>query len=161
MMYSKICASPIGDLMIEADETGICAVRTAGEGECASAQSAPVLEEAARQLEAYFSDVRKTFHLPLAPKGTPFELEVWRRLCAIPCGETRTYGQIAGEIGRPQASRAVGRACGRNPLLIIVPCHRVVGAGGRLTGFAAGMDAKRYLLAIEGHRIDKDRMMKA
>lgn len=159
MMYKRMYASPVGNLLIKADEQGICAVHAVEAQVSMEMQDSPLIEEAVRQLDAYFCGSRAAFHLPLAPAGTAFEREVWQRLCGIPYGETRTYGQIAREIGRPDASRAVGRACGRNPLLIYVPCHRVVGAGGRLTGFAAGLAAKRSLLLLEGHRIGSDRIL--
>lgn len=109
----------------------------------------PLLLEAKRQIEEYFSGVRSAFDLPLRIRGTVFEQAVYRELLKIPCGETRMYGELAQIIGRPGAARAVGRACGRNPLLILVPCHRVVGIGGRLTGFAAGTEAKKILLSHE------------
>ena len=109
-----------------------------------------VLVLAADELREYFAGHRRTFTVPLRPDGTGFQQIVWRALLAIPFGETRSYGQIAAAIGRPSASRAVGAANGRNPLAIIVPCHRVVGANGHLTGYSGGMDIKRWLLAHEG-----------
>ena len=110
----------------------------------------PVLVEAERQLAEYFSGRRKTFALKLAPSGTPFQRSVWNALLTIPRGETRTYAQIAGQVGRPTAVRAVGAANGSNPIAIVVPCHRVIGSTGNLTGFAGGLDAKAWLLALEG-----------
>jgi methylated-DNA-[protein]-cysteine S-methyltransferase len=109
----------------------------------------PVLREARAQLDAWFSGERTRFDLPLRPRGTPFQLEVWRALSEIPHGETRTYAEVARAIGRPSASRAVGAANARNPISIVVPCHRVVGADGALTGYAGGLDRKRWLLAHE------------
>jgi len=109
-----------------------------------------VLDEAATQLAEYFAGDRQEFELPLGPEGTGFQRLVWRALATIPFGETRTYGEIARAIRRPAASRAVGAANGRNPISIIVPCHRVVGASGALTGYAGGMDAKQWLLGHEG-----------
>jgi methylated-DNA-[protein]-cysteine S-methyltransferase len=109
----------------------------------------PLLEEAEAQLNEYFAGVRRTFTLPLAARGTPFQRAVWAALCEIPCGETRTYGQIAAAIGKPNATRAVGAACHANPIAILIPCHRVVGASGALTGYAAGVEVKEYLLALE------------
>jgi methylated-DNA-[protein]-cysteine S-methyltransferase len=109
-----------------------------------------VLLAAADQLREYFAGHRRTFDLPLAPHGTGFQQRVWAQLCRIPFGQTRSYGEIAAAIGRPSASRAVGAANGRNPIWIIVPCHRVIGANGHLTGYAGGMDVKRWLLAHEG-----------
>ena len=109
----------------------------------------PVLHAAASQLADYFAGERHTFDLPLAPAGTAFQQTVWRALRDIPYAETRTYGQQAAAIGRPTASRAVGAANGKNPLSIVVPCHRVVGASGALTGFGGGLRAKRVLLDLE------------
>jgi methylated-DNA-[protein]-cysteine S-methyltransferase len=109
----------------------------------------PVLVETARQLREYFAGRRKAFTLTLDPAGTPFQRKVWNALLTIPFGETRSYGQIARQIGSPAAVRAVGAANGRNPISIVTPCHRVIGSTGRLTGFAGGLDAKAYLLASE------------
>jgi len=109
----------------------------------------PVLREAARQLAAYFAGRLRAFDLPLAAPGTDFQRTVWRALLEIPFGETRSYADIARAVGRPTAVRAVGGANGRNPIGIIVPCHRVIGKDGTLTGYAGGLDAKRALLALE------------
>jgi methylated-DNA-[protein]-cysteine S-methyltransferase len=114
-----------------------------------------VLALAARQLAEYFAGDRRVFELPLAHAGTQFQQLVWRALVAIPFGETRSYGEIARAIGRPAASRAVGAANGKNPFAIVVPCHRVIGASGELTGYAGGMAAKRWLLAHEGRAADR------
>ncbi|MFI6514478.1 methylated-DNA--[protein]-cysteine S-methyltransferase [Spirillospora sp. NPDC050679] len=111
--------------------------------------SAPVFEPVAEQLGAYFEGGLTAFELPLALRGTPFQQRVWAALQDIPYGETITYGQLAEEIGRPSASRAVGLANGRNPISVIVPCHRVVGSTGGLTGYGGGLDRKRYLLDFE------------
>jgi methylated-DNA-[protein]-cysteine S-methyltransferase len=108
-----------------------------------------VLADAARQLAEYFAGERRAFDLPLAPRGTAFQQRVWHALLAIPYGETRSYGELARAIGRPAAARAVGAANAKNPLAIVVPCHRVIGASGELTGYAGGMSAKRWLLAHE------------
>jgi methylated-DNA-[protein]-cysteine S-methyltransferase len=109
----------------------------------------PVLLEAQRQLAEYFAGTREVFDLKLAFDGTAFQVKVWNALLAIPFGETRSYSQIAREIGCPEAVRAVGAANGRNPLSIVAPCHRVIGANGTLTGFAGGLEAKARLLALE------------
>ena len=109
----------------------------------------PLLQEAEEQLNEYFAGVRREVDLPLAPAGTPFQQAVWQQLLQIPYGEVRTYGQIAAALGRPKASRAVGGACHRNPLAIFIPCHRVVGTDGFLTGYAGGVDLKQYLLELE------------
>jgi methylated-DNA-[protein]-cysteine S-methyltransferase len=112
-----------------------------------------VLVEAERQLAEYFARARQVFDIPLAFVGTPFQEKVWRALLTIPYGETRNYGQIARQIGHPTAVRAVGAANGRNPLSIIAPCHRVIGSSGALTGFAGGIEIKRYLLDLEAHNL--------
>lgn len=109
----------------------------------------PLLAEGRRQLEEYLSGNRKDFELPLKPQGTEFQQRVWKALQAIPYGEVRTYGQIAAAVGRPKASRAVGMANHDNPIPILIPCHRVVGANRTLTGYAGGLDMKRKLLSIE------------
>ncbi|HEV3179402.1 MAG TPA: methylated-DNA--[protein]-cysteine S-methyltransferase [Steroidobacteraceae bacterium] len=102
------------------------------------------------QLSEYFRGTRCAFRLPLAPQGTPFQLAVWKALCAIPYGETVSYGELARRLGLPGGARAVGVANGANPLPIVVPCHRVIGADGSLTGFGGGLDIKRTLLSLEG-----------
>jgi methylated-DNA-[protein]-cysteine S-methyltransferase len=110
----------------------------------------PILANATGQLREYFAGARETFSVPLRPAGTPFQLSVWRALDEIPYGHTRTYRDIACSIGRPTATRAVGAANGQNPLPIFVPCHRVIGSNGSLTGFGGGLDVKRALLRLEG-----------
>jgi methylated-DNA-[protein]-cysteine S-methyltransferase len=109
--------------------------------------------ETARQLREYFAGRRQSFELTLDVSGTPFQRAVWNALLTIPFGETRTYGELARQVGRPSAARAVGAANGQNPVAIVAPCHRVIGAGGALTGFAGGLDAKARLLRLEGARI--------
>jgi len=110
----------------------------------------PPLPEVRRQLAEYFAGARRAFALPLAPAGTEFERRVWQALGAIPYGETRSYAEIAQAIGHPAACRAVGRANGRNPIAIVIPCHRVIGSDGSLTGYSGGLDLKRFLLDLEG-----------
>jgi methylated-DNA-[protein]-cysteine S-methyltransferase len=112
--------------------------------------SSPLLRAAQRQLDEYFAGRRRAFDLPLRPEGTPFQQLAWQALQQIPYGETRSYGEQAVAVGRPGAARAVGAANGRNPIVIMIPCHRVVGSGGALTGFAAGLDRKERLLRLEG-----------
>jgi methylated-DNA-[protein]-cysteine S-methyltransferase len=112
--------------------------------------------EAVRQLREYFAGERTEFDLPLAPRGSEFERQVWALLTKIPHGETRTYGQLAAELGDPGAAQAVGNANGWNPISIVVPCHRVVGASGGLTGYAGGVDRKRFLLSLEEPPADED-----
>ncbi|MCP5189361.1 MAG: methylated-DNA--[protein]-cysteine S-methyltransferase [Pseudomonadales bacterium] len=110
----------------------------------------PVLQRGSEQLDEYFTGHRKQFDLPLAPRGTAFQQAVWQALTAIPWGQWRSYGALAAAIGQPRSARAVGAANRRNPLPIVVPCHRVVGSDGSLTGFAGGLEVKRYLLELEG-----------
>ncbi|WP_297722077.1 methylated-DNA--[protein]-cysteine S-methyltransferase [Intestinimonas sp.] len=112
-------------------------------------EETPLLRRARRELLAYFAGERRAFDLPLAPAGTDFQRAVWAALAAIPYGQTRTYGALAAAIGRPRAVRAVGQANHKNPLPILLPCHRVVGKGGALTGYAGGLDLKRALLTLE------------
>ncbi len=113
-----------------------------------------LMQEAARQLQTYFSGDRREFQLPLDPEGTDFQKRVWRELQAIPYGETRTYAQVARAIGAPRSVRAVGAANGANPIPIVVPCHRVIGAGGNLVGYGGGLPLKKRLLALEGCNMD-------
>lgn len=115
----------------------------------ASVSADPLLLDAADQLRAYFAGELREFDLPLAPRGTPFQLSVWDAVSAIPYGSTATYAEIAAAIGHPSACRAVGAANGRNPLPLIVPCHRVIGAAGALTGYGGGLERKRSLLDLE------------
>lgn len=114
----------------------------------------PLLHQAYLQLEEYLTGRRTIFELPLRPEGTPFQQLVWQALLTIPYGQVRTYAQIAGQIGRPKACRAVGLANGRNPISIFIPCHRVIGANGTLTGYAGGLDMKKKLLDLEGVCLD-------
>ncbi len=142
-------SSPVGTLTLTEEEgalTGLYFGQLSRQGQ---EVLSPVLEETARQLSEYFSGKRREFSLPLSPKGTEFQLRVWRALETIPYGETRSYGDMARLIGSPKACRAVGMANHRNPISIIVPCHRVVGANGSLTGYGGGLDAKRFLLDLE------------
>lgn len=156
-MKHRTIHSPIGGLLLSAQAGRLCGVRLAHQAEMMD-DSDPVLDEAERQLAQYFAGKRWTFDLPLSLEGSAFEQDVWRQLLAIPFGEIRSYGQIAAAIGKPKAFRGVGRACSRNPLLIVVPCHRVVAASGALTGFAAGMAAKKTLLICEGWTIRDDKL---
>jgi methylated-DNA-[protein]-cysteine S-methyltransferase len=143
--------SPIGDLQLYSDGKHIVKIGFPREAaEPAVAGDDAVLEACATQLAEYFSGVRHRFELPLAPRGTDFQQLVWQALRAIPYGQTRSYGEVARAIGRPGAVRAVGAANGRNPLPIVVPCHRVIGSDGSLTGFAGGLEAKTCLLELEG-----------
>ena len=111
--------------------------------------STPLLEKAAVQISEYLQGRRQKFTVPLAPQGSDFAMKVWKEMLDIPYGKVRTYGEMAVAIGRPGAARAVGQACNRNPISILIPCHRVVGAGGKLTGYAGGLDLKERLLRLE------------
>lgn len=152
----KVMDSPVGRLTLVASNEGLAAilwendrpgrVKLNIESEDASH---PLLVEAERQLQEYFAGRRTTFALALDLAGTPFQRTVWDALLTIPFGQTRTYGDIARQIGSPDAVRAVGAANGRNPVSIVAPCHRVIGSDGKLTGFAGGLEAKARLLALE------------
>ncbi len=155
-LSSATIESPVGLLTLVASDVGLVAVLWEDDdplrvrlGPLAPDDAHPVLMETMRQLRGYFAGEVTTFDLPLDMRGTDFQKSVWAALLAIPYGDTRSYGAIAREIGRPGASRAVGAANGRNPLSIVAPCHRVVGTGGHLTGFAGGLEAKAALLALE------------
>ena len=159
MTHCKTMNAPIGRLLLEADETGLCGLRLIGGKQTVQECTSPLLEEAACQLEAYFGGRRTAFELPLSLSGSAFDRAVWQQLLQIGFGQTRTYGQIAAALGKPNASRAVGAACSRNLVWIVVPCHRVVAGDGKLTGFAGGMEAKRRLLEHEGWRTGKDKLL--
>lgn len=154
-MRWTVVDSPIGELSVGADEDGLCGLRfgAVGAAEPASEQGPPAdpaLADAVAQLREYFAGERTDFALNLhTRRGSEFERAVWAQLSRIPYGETRTYGEIAALAGDPGAARAVGVACNRNPIAVIVPCHRVVGAGGKLVGFGGGLPRKRYLLELE------------
>lgn len=109
----------------------------------------PLIKEAWRQLSEYMQGKLKTFHLPLAPKGTAFQRAAWDALLTVPYGETRSYGQIAAQVGNPKACRAIGMANNRNPIAIVIPCHRVIGANGKLVGYGGGLHIKEHLLSLE------------
>ena len=145
---------PIGTLGLMDDGQGLSRVYLRREGVgCGFPEGeTPLTAQAAAELEEYFSGRRKAFTVSLSPHGTEFQLAVWKALRDIPYGQTRTYGEIAGAVGRPKAARAVGMANHDNPLLIFTPCHRVVGKDGSLTGFACGLEVKRRLLELEGAR---------
>ena len=139
--------TPIGPLVLRAEDGRLSGVAFAAAA--ASRSREPVLLEAEAQLDAYFDGELRRFELPLASRGTPFQLRVWEALLEIPYGGTVSYSELAAAIGRPSACRAVGAANGRNPLAVIVPCHRVIGAAGALTGYGGGVERKRLLLALE------------
>jgi len=157
--FYKTMTSPVGELKLVAGERGLAAVLWENDrldrvpfGAMEQDNNHPVLIEAERQLKEYFTGKLKKFSLPLEFRGTEFQKKVWAALLTIPFGETRSYGEIANQIGSPKAVRAVGAANGKNPISIIAPCHRVIGANGTLTGFAGGLKAKALLLGIEGRQ---------
>ena len=139
--------TPIGSLTVEEQGGAIISVRLTGL--LPTAPETPLLRQAERELTAYFSGTLRRFTLPFALRGTPFQCRVWQEAVTIPYGQTRTYGQIAAAMGKPGVARAVGGALHRNPLLLIVPCHRVLGADGSLTGFGCGVERKSFLLSLE------------
>jgi methylated-DNA-[protein]-cysteine S-methyltransferase len=152
----KMMPSPVGKLKLVASDKGLVAVLWQNEkptrvplNELVEDATHPILLDTERELGEYFAGKRKTFSIPLDMRGTSFQKEVWHALLAIPFGETRTYGQLAKQLGNPLAMRAVGAANGRNPISIIVPCHRVIGSSGKLTGFAGGLETKAHLLSLE------------
>lgn len=146
-LYSCRFETPIGILGISADENGITAI--VFDGENLQGDDNIYLKNARAQLSEYFSGKRRSFDIPLSLKGTGFQQKVWRELMKIPYGETRSYSSIAEAIGNPRAVRAVGMANNRNPVPIIIPCHRVVGKDGSLVGYAGGLEIKKYLIELE------------
>jgi methylated-DNA-[protein]-cysteine S-methyltransferase len=145
--YATTIDSPVGPLSLQLDETVLTRVTW---GECDGADHGR-FGRVVEQLDEFFAGDRRTFDIPLALVGTDFQRRVWRALQEIPYGQTRTYAEIADAIGAPSAVRAVGGANNRNPIAIVVPCHRVIGADGSLTGFGGGLEAKRWLLDHEQH----------
>lgn len=156
-MNRRMIATPVGELMLVANKQGLSAIHwvdaatvvpDADDTECLGARCA--LDTAEAELNAYFAGELKQFKTPIAAIGTPFQQRVWAALTRIPYAETRTYGEVAALLGNRGAARAVGAAAARNPIPIVVPCHRVIGHNGRLTGFAGGLPNKRVLLNLEG-----------
>jgi methylated-DNA-[protein]-cysteine S-methyltransferase len=152
----KVIESPIGKLKLVASDKGLVAIlwendspRRVRLSELVADEQHPVIVETERQLGEYFAGRRKAFSVALDMRGTRFQKDVWEALLAIPFGETRSYGQLAKQLGNPRATRAVGAANGRNLISIIVPCHRVIGSSGKLTGFAGGLETKANLLSLE------------
>ena len=155
----KWMASPVGRLKLVAGDKGLVAILWPDDnpkrvplGDLTEDADNPYLIQAEAELAEYFAGKRSEFTVPLDFKGTEFQQSVWRALLTIPFGETRSYGQIATQLGKPSASRAVGAANGKNPISIIAPCHRVIGTNGTLTGFAGGLETKAHLLALEGYQ---------
>lgn len=154
----KMMSSPVGALKLIATDDGLAGILWATDPPtrvrfdmASESDSHPVLIEAERQLTEYFAGHRREFAVKLDVVGTAFQRKVWNALLTIPFGETRSYGEIARQIGNPGAMRAVGAANGRNPVSIVTPCHRVIGSTGKLTGFGGGLEVKAQLLALEGH----------
>ncbi len=152
----KMMESPVGRLKLVGSDMGLVAILWENDrphrvrlNEMVEDRRHPVLVETERQLGEYFAGERNEFSVALDMRGTRFQRDVWEALLAIPFGETRSYGQLARQLGNPRATRAVGAANGRNPVSIIVPCHRVIGSSGKLTGFAGGLEVKAHLLALE------------
>jgi methylated-DNA-[protein]-cysteine S-methyltransferase len=157
MRYTRI-DTPLGTLLLAADDGGIRKIFFENGRDRVRLESSWVLDparfkNAISQLHSYFAGELQEFDLPLAPEGTPFQLKVWKRLCQIPYGETISYGQLAHRIGNPKASRAVGLANGANPIPIVIPCHRVIGSDGKLTGYGGGLPIKEKLLALERRQL--------
>jgi methylated-DNA-[protein]-cysteine S-methyltransferase len=147
-MRWSVIDSPIGDLTLAVDDVGLCRVHFGGSDR--PVDTDPLLTETAEQLKAYFAGELQDFTLPLSvPSGSAFERAVWDQMRKIPYGEMQTYGEVAKIVGDAGAARAVGVACNRNPLPIVVPCHRIVGAGGKMVGFGGGIPTKRHLLELE------------
>lgn len=149
--------SPLGEMVLQATCEGLTGAwfetqTTQPENLGQRSNSDPILTKAIKQLEQYFANQRDSFDLPLAAQGTPFQRQVWQALTTIPFGETWSYQQLADAIGNPKAVRAVGAANGKNPISIIVPCHRVIGKSGKLTGYAGGVERKASLLKLESTR---------
>ncbi|HEX4149869.1 MAG TPA: methylated-DNA--[protein]-cysteine S-methyltransferase [Pirellulales bacterium] len=161
MSYAyKTMKSPVGTLKLVASDAGLAAILWENDDPHrvrivapAEDKHHPVLVEAERQLGEYLAGRRQVFSVKLACRGTPFQMKVWQALVKIPFGQTRTYGQLARQLGNPAASRAVGAAIGRNPISIICPCHRVIGSSGKLTGFAGGLETKALLLRLEAENV--------
>jgi methylated-DNA-[protein]-cysteine S-methyltransferase len=152
----KMIDSPVGKLKLVASDKGLVAILWEKDGprrvrldDLVADDQHPVLRKTEWQLGDYFAGKRKSFSIALDMRGTRFQKDVWEALLAIPFGETRSYGQLAKQLGNPRATRAVGAANGRNPVSIIVPCHRVIGSSGKLTGFAGGLETKVHLLSLE------------
>lgn len=155
-VFTRTIDSAVGPLFLVASDAGLHAVEFSESRHPVQRSSDwragahPVLDATQLQLDEYFAGTRRSFDLPFAAHGTPFQQEVWKALTRIPYGATASYAELAKSIGRPTASRAVGAANGRNPLSIVVPCHRVIGASGLLTGFGGGLPTKEFLLSLEG-----------
>ena len=153
--FHKIISSPVGKLKLIASEKHLCAVMfNAGKNgewkkDSVAVENHPILDQASAQLAEYFSGKRQVFDVPLDPQGTEFRKRAWKQLCKIPYGKTVSYGEQARGMGDAKKARAIGQANGENPICIIIPCHRVIGANGALTGFGGGITVKKFLLELE------------
>lgn len=159
MIYYCELSSPLGRLLLVASDRGLRGIyfeehkHFKGKGDWRRDPTQPILQQAMQQLQEFFAGTRTAFDVPLDLQGTPFQQEVWQQLLAIPYGATISYGQHAQRLGRPKAARAVGAAIGRNPVSIMVPCHRVIAGNGAHTGYAGGLERKRALLAFESRHV--------
>jgi methylated-DNA-[protein]-cysteine S-methyltransferase len=151
MFYFTLHSYPMGTLALVAGDEGLEQIQFEGipPAHALPSNGHPVLVETVRQLDAYFARELRDFDLPLIPRGTPFQVSAWTALLQIPYGATRSYAEQAKAIGAPTAMRAIGAANGRNPIPIVIPCHRIIGSNGKLTGFGGGLPTKRYLLDLE------------
>ena len=157
MNYHTFISSPLGKILLTADDHGLTGINFQDANDAKrpsrdSIESDAPFKDPKHQISAYFRGELKEFNLKLSPGGTAFQRSVWKALCTIPYGETISYRELARRIGKPSACRAVGAANGRNPLPIVVPCHRVIGSNGQLTGYAGGIHLKKYLLDLEARQ---------
>lgn len=159
MQYSWIEKTPVGRILVAGDDDGLKFVQFREDDSAEQLiqddweQNERALKNAVQQIHAYFAGKLTSFDLPLAPEGTAFQKKVWKALCKVKFGATASYGEIAKAIGNPAACRAVGLANGRNPIAIVIPCHRIIGTNGKLVGYGGGLDRKKTLLALEGLEI--------
>lgn len=159
MQYTWIEKTPVGRILVAGDDAGLKFVQFREDDSAEPLiqddweQNDRALKNAVQQIQAYFAGKLTSFDLPLAPEGTAFQKKVWKALCKVKFGATASYGEIAKAIGNPAACRAVGLANGRNPIAIVIPCHRIIGTNGKLVGYGGGLDRKKTLLALEGLEI--------
>lgn len=159
MQYTWIEKTPVGRILVAGDDDGLKIVQFRADNSVEQliqddwGQNDRAMKNAVQQIQAYFAGKLTSFDLPLAPDGTPFQKKVWKALCKVKFGATASYGDIAKAIGNPAACRAVGLANGRNPIAIVIPCHRIIGTNGKLVGYGGGLDRKKTLLALEGLEI--------
>lgn len=157
MRYGTYFHTDTGKLYVAEENGKLVRLDGGSADEADTLQETDLLKQAKCQLEEYFAGGRKTFDLPFLAEGTVFQKKVWQALLQIPYGETRTYGQIAAAVGSPKGARAVGMACNRNPVMLVIPCHRVIGSNGKLVGFGGGLPMKERLLAVEGVHYKKEK----